>query len=112
MNADSRSKEGTKGKCTDWKAWHDTMPGSPQTLHVVGACEFPKAGYSVQLRPANPQGINPKIYLLNKIVTPPSGMTAQVVTVVPVHYEERTETRYDKVQINPDGTTVDVQEVS
>jgi len=87
------------------------MPGSPATLHVTGACAFPTASYSVELRPANPQGINPEVYLLDRIETPPSGPAAQVITVVPVHYQEVTDTRYTQVQINPEGDMVDVKEV-
>ena len=38
----------SKGECSDWKAWHDRMPGSKPTLHVTGKCLFPTAGYSVE----------------------------------------------------------------
>jgi len=87
------------------------MPGSPATLRVTGECEFPTDGYSVELRPANPQGINPTIYILDRIETPPSGPAPDVITVEKVHYQEHTEKKYLKVQINPEGDTVEVQEV-
>lgn len=65
----------------------------------------------MELRPANPQGINPEVYLLDRIETPPSGPAAQVITIVPVHYQEATNARYTQVQINPEGEVVDVKEV-
>jgi hypothetical protein len=107
------SKKGTyggesPGKCGDWYAWHDHMPGSPKTLYVTGKCTFPTPGFTVELKPAVPQGINPKIYLLEKTVTPPSGPEPDVVTTIDVRYEEQTDTEYDQVTILPDGVTVDV----
>jgi hypothetical protein len=63
----------------------------------------------VELKPADPQGINPKIYILEKIVHAPRPPVTQVETVVEVKYEEKTETEYDQVQIEPDGTLIDVE---
>jgi hypothetical protein len=85
------------------------MPPGPKTLYVTGKCEFPTAGYSVELRPADPQGINPKIYILEKIVHEPSGPAADVLTVVEVRYEEQTDTEYDQVQIRPDDVLIDIE---
>ena len=100
---------GSEGKCRDWYASHDHMPGKPKTLRVSGQCTFPTPGFKVELEPANPQGINPKIYLLNKIVHPPTGPVPDVETTVEVRYEEKTDTEYDQVTILPDGVTVDVE---
>lgn len=100
-----------QGKCSDWAAWHDHMPPGPATLHVTGKCTFPTAGYSVELRPANPQGINPKIYILDRIVHKPTGPAAEVITEVPVRYAEQTDTEYDEVHIRPDDAHVKVEEV-
>lgn len=97
------------GKCGDWYASHDHMPGKPKTLYVTGKCTFGTPGYTVELRPAVPQGINPKIYLLNKIVNAPTKPVPDVVTTVDVRYEEKTDTEYDQVTILPDGVTVDVE---
>lgn len=74
-------------------------------------CTFPTGGYAVELRPMKPQGVNPKIYLLSKIVKPPTGPAPDVVTTVSVDYREKTETHYDSVTIEPDGLTVPVKEV-
>jgi hypothetical protein len=100
------------GKCTEWAAWHDRMPGGPATLHVTGKCTFPKAGYVVTLRRHVPPGLNQTILLLDKEVTPPEGAVAQVETTVEVHYREETDEKFKQVTILPDNVTVDVQEVS
>jgi hypothetical protein len=97
--------------CGDWKAWHDVQPPGPKTLHVTGKCTFPTGGYTVQLRPHEPQGINPGIYLLDKIVNSPTGMANQVVTTVDVHYSEKTDAIYTEVQIIPDNVHVPVKEI-
>jgi hypothetical protein len=87
------------------------MPPGPKTLRVTGTCTFPTTGYTVQLRRHAPQGINPKDLLLDKIVIPPSGPVAQVITDVEVRYEEITDVEYDTVTILPDGPSVPVQDV-
>ena len=103
--------EKQQSPCSDWKAWHDRQPGHAATLHVTGKCTFNEGGYKVELRPAVPQGINPAIYILNRIVHKPTGPVPQVITQVPVHYVEKTNARYTDVTIQPDGVTVPVQEV-
>jgi len=99
------------GKCT-WRAWLDRQPPGPATLHVQGECEFPTPGFTVTLRRHAPQGFNPRILLLDKVVRPPRGPVAQVVTRVEVRYEEVTTAGFDAVTILPDGDTVPVEEVS
>ncbi|MFN9872468.1 MAG: hypothetical protein ACK55E_13640 [Cyanobacteriota bacterium] len=99
-------------RLSDWHAWHDRMPGAPQTLHVVGTEVFPTAGYRVELRPRVPQGINPSIYILDKIVYPPEGEVAQVETEVQIHYREATSSVYTSVTIYPDDITIEVREVA
>jgi hypothetical protein len=85
------------------------MPPGPPTLRVTGKCTFPTEGYSVELRPADPQGINQRIYILNRIVHEPTGNVAQVVTEVEVRYEEKTDKEYDEVHILPDDVHVKVE---
>lgn len=99
----------SEGKCRNWYASHDHMPPGPKTLYVTGQCVFTTTGYSVELRPAEPQGINPKIYILEKVVHEPTGPTGDAITTVDVRYEEKTETEYDQVQIVPDGVVMDVE---
>jgi hypothetical protein len=101
-------------QCGDWYAWHDRMPGKKPTLHVVGQCMFPTGGYTVELRPASPQGFNPSIYILEKIVHSPNpgDPVTQPITPVNIHYREETRAVYTQVQILPDNTIIPVQEVS
>jgi hypothetical protein len=103
-----------KTQCGDWYAWHDRMPGKKPTLHVVGQCVFPTGGYSVELRPASPQGFNPAIYILDKVVHSPNpgDDVTQAVTKVNIHYREETGAVYTDVQIRPENTMIAVQEVS
>jgi hypothetical protein len=98
-------------QCGDWHSWHSRRPGSPPSLYVVGRCVFATSGYTVELRPADPQGFNPNIYLLEKVVTPPTGAVADVISEVPVQYREVTNVSYTHVQIIPDNVTVEVYEV-
>jgi hypothetical protein len=100
------------GDCRDWSAWHDHEPPGPPVLHVRGECEFPTAGFSVELRRREPQGINPRDLQLDRIVHESSGPVPQVVTVVEVRYREETDFEFDTVTILPDGVSVKVQEVS
>jgi hypothetical protein len=87
---EERSKSASQ--CGDWYTWHDRMPGTKPTLHVVGRCAFPTDGYSVELQPASPQGINPSIYLLNKVVHKPTprDQTTKDPFIVNIHYREET----------------------
>jgi len=101
------AKEG----CSDWKAWHDSEPGSEPTLHVTGKCHFQDAGYSVELRPHVPQGINPTIYIMDKIVHKPDHVSHHP-SDVGVDYKERTKARYVGIHILPDDVHVPVKEVS
>jgi hypothetical protein len=105
----SESIQPDVNKCGSWAAWHDFMPGKPPTLYVTGQCTFPTPGYTVTLRRAVPQGINPAILLLEKVVTAPTGVVPQVVTTLDVRFEEQTNERYTEVTINPDGVTVTVE---
>jgi hypothetical protein len=101
-----------KSNCSDWSAIHDFMPPGPARLSVKGKCTFPTPGYTVKLKKKVPQGINPSILLLEKIVTSPSGPQPDVVTTIDVTpYEEVTDYRYKQVEI-PDGITINVKDVS
>jgi hypothetical protein len=102
---------GPSGRCT-WQAQLDRQSPGPATLRVRGECEFPTAGFRVTLRRHEPQGINPRVLLLDKVVRPPTGPVAQVVTRVEVRYEEVTTAGFDFVTILPDGDTIRVEEVA
>ncbi len=101
-----------KSTCKDWTAIHDFQPPRPPRLRVHGKCTFPTPGYKVSFKHHNPQGINPSILLLDKIVTPPTGPEPDVVTTIDVHYEEQTGNHYTEVEILPDRVTIKVQIVN
>jgi hypothetical protein len=97
--------------CRDWTAVLDRRPPGPAGLLVHGTCNFDTAGFSVELRRVEPQGINPKDLLLERIEHSPTGVVAQVVTDVDVEYSEETDADFETVTILPDGLTIDVQVV-
>jgi hypothetical protein len=98
-------------KCSDWSAWHGSRPPAPPVLTVVGECTFPTAGYSVELRRHEPQGINPEYLLLDLVVHEPTGPVAQVITTVEARYEEETDFEYETVTILPDGPSIPVRKL-
>ena len=106
------AKKAAPIRCGKWTAIHDFMPGKPPTLRVRGICITPKPGYRIRLVEAVPQGINPLILLLKKIVTPPKGVRPPKPTPVAVSFTKKTATKYTHVTILPDGTTIKVQNVS
>src|ERR1700720_2565972 len=101
----------SQGKCSGWKAMHNLFPPRPAVLTVTGKCLFPTHGYKVTLKVAVPQGINPAILLLNKIVTTPTGHVIQTPEVVNVVFTKKTKTKYQKVTILPGGSTIPVQTI-
>lgn len=98
--------------CTEWKAWHNLMPGtSPATLHITATCHFPTSGYSVELVPSNGKGKNGNVLELRKVVHKPEGMALQVLSDVPLQYTKETPTEYKTVVIRPDKVRVAVEAV-
>ena len=97
------------GKCSGWKAVLNRMPPGPSILRVTGKCIFPKHGFKVTLKEAVPQGINPAILLLRKTVKAPTGIVIPTPQVVNVTFTKKTNTKYQKVTILPDGVTINVQ---
>lgn len=97
--------------CSNWSAWHGSRLPAPPVLTVAGECEFPTAGYSVELRRYEPQGINPRDLLLDLVVHEPTGPVAQVITTVEARYEEETDFEYESVTILPDGPSIPVEKV-
>lgn len=96
-------------ECRDWAAVHDLEQPGPGRLVVTGTCTFPREGYQVELRRHEPQGINREDVLLDKVVIEPTGPTPQVITQIPVRYEEEAQVAYRTVTIIPDGPTIEVQ---
>jgi hypothetical protein len=108
----AKGQTAAASQCGSWYAWHDRMPGTRPTLHVVGQCVFPTGGYTVELRRV--EGFNPAIYVLEKIVhePKPGDVVTQQVNTVNIHYREETSGVYTSVSIRPDNVTIDVHEVS
>jgi len=82
---------------SDWQAW---VSEDAKTLFVRGVVKTPTPGYKVSIEPTSPQGINPKILMLDVKLTKLPGIWPQVVTSMPVAYE----------QANHDYTTVHINE--
>jgi hypothetical protein len=100
--------------CKHWKAWYDAQPGTNSpTLHVTASCEFPTAGYTVELVPVQTKKAetHPEMYVLKRVVHKPEGMAAQVITEVPLDYRVETTMEYKEVRIKPDRVRVRVKKV-
>ena len=67
----------------NWKAWVDRMPGlepkPEERLNVKGEVKLPTSGYQVELK-----RMDPSTYRLHLIITPPTGLVAQVPTTYEV----------------------------
>jgi hypothetical protein len=96
------------GENERWEAWHDFMPGSSPTLHVVGVRTCPTPGFALTLEPVEPQGINMRDYRLQIVERKPEGAVPEVITPTEIQYREDTESRYDTVSIVPGGPTIEV----
>jgi hypothetical protein len=92
---------------SNWTAWVNLMPILPTpggTLHVTGDVDTHSADFSF-LEKANPQGINPKILLLNLVVE-----TGYVPATNPqkVHYTEglQQKDQYTSIEIFYQGERI------
>ena len=97
----------------DWNAWINMFPPAPAVLHVHGQVEVPNPGVEALLRKRVPQGINPKVLLLDLILVQRPGIWPEIITLVPAQYHELVDgAQYDQVQIfcdNQSIETIDVQ---
>jgi len=110
----SVEKEGSYsevGNKCEWTAIHDFMPPEPARLTVKGKCTFPTPGFKVTLKRKEPQGINPLILILEKVVVAPTKREPQHPSKVDVEYLAKTNTHYSDVEILPEGTKIAVKEV-
>jgi len=88
--------------CRDWTAVFGRRADGSGLLRVSGLCIFPTAGYLVELRRHDAQAAEDEL-LLELNIEKPTGPVLQVVTGMPVAYEEVTELRYARVSILPEG---------
>ncbi|MDJ0715435.1 MAG: hypothetical protein QNJ54_14615 [Prochloraceae cyanobacterium] len=87
-------------KSRDWYAWNNLMPPKPDDFHVIGEVQVPNPGVIAELKPRVPQGINPKIMLLNLFLFQRPGTWPQVQTWVEARYDKiLPESDYEQVQI-------------
>jgi hypothetical protein len=111
MSAQPKKEKTTKkratadGGKTNWSAVQNRQPPGPWRLRVDGDPRMPTPQHKPVLTKAVPQGINPRILILDLKATPPTGGAPQVVTRVPVHYEERSNQEYDQVDIRSQVNT-------
>jgi hypothetical protein len=70
-----------------FKAWIDRAPGTPPRLIMVGDVRVPGNGWA-RLTKRSPQGINPKILILDVSAQQPSGGAPEEITTIPLRYEE------------------------
>lgn len=88
----------------DWKAWANEMPGAPRSLHVHGQVLAPTPCYDVVLKPAEPQGINPKQLILEVSLIPQDVPCIDVLTWLEASYvDERYDGQHDEVAIRCGG---------
>jgi hypothetical protein len=71
----------------EWAAWENRMPGGPRALHVTGEVVVRHAGYDCTLAPAEPQGFNPAILMLELTVEEKPGMHAQAIQTRGVRFD-------------------------
>ena len=88
---------------SEFKAWIDKMPGSNNTLYVTGKVTVPTTGFHVSLVEAVPQGINPKILILEVKKVKPTGPAGDVVEHIPAEFKKPHSPDYTEVTVRGDG---------
>jgi hypothetical protein len=71
-----------------FKAWIDRAPGGPPKLVMTGDVRVPTNGWQARLTKRSPQGINPKILILDVSAHQPAGAAQEEITTIPLRYEE------------------------
>lgn len=93
-------------KTQDWKAWQNLQPPGPPKLIVTGRVEVTNTNQTPNLSEHVPQGINPKILLLDLTVTT-SGIGNPVVTWRDVRFEKSIqEDQYSNVDVLWEGQSI------
>ena len=96
-------------KNKDWYAWEDQMPPNPPgpTLYVTGEVETSGGNIVPVLKPAVPQGINPKILILDLTLLDTHRPGIAVVDYRTAWYsQDVTPGQYSQVQINWEGAEI------
>ncbi|TYL98190.1 hypothetical protein FXB40_06880 [Bradyrhizobium rifense] len=71
-----------------FKAWIDRVPGAPPRLIMIGDVRVPTNGWHARLTRRSPQGINPKILILDVSAQESGGEAREQITTIPLRYEE------------------------
>ncbi|MBR0956809.1 hypothetical protein [Bradyrhizobium japonicum] len=71
-----------------FRAWIDRAPGALPRLIMTGDVRVPTNGGQARLTKRTPQGINPKILILDVNAQEPSSEAPQEITTIPLRYEE------------------------
>jgi hypothetical protein len=91
----------------DWYAWLNEMPPKPNDFHVIGEVLVPNPGVDVELVPHSPQGINPRILILDLLLIQRPGIWPQVLTWKPARYDKVVQDDpYDEVTVLYQGNTI------
>ena len=99
-------------KTRNWFAWENNMPPGPVRLQVTGEVETPSAHQVPRLTRADPQGINPRILILNLTVEETGKTGPEVVDFRRAYYEEECRPeQFTEVQINCEGSLVQMIKV-
>ena len=95
----------------DFYASHDHMPGSDRTLRVTGTVVFRTGGWSACLEETDGNtGINPKMLVLNLVITPPEegAVTTDALTPVEVEWSvDDPQIEYEQVEFRVVGSDDD-----
>jgi hypothetical protein len=97
-----------------WRAWAVTK-GKKTRLFVEGIYNNGGPGKVVVLTDADPQGINPKILILNLKTAKLPGVWPTVLQPIPGHYEKAPykQGQYDSIDIHyPDGSSIQVAKIT
>ena len=102
------------GREDDWKAILDTMPPEKPRLRVTGTADCTTSGYNnVHLAEHHPQGINPRILMLDLKWEDPTGPAGDVITPHRVRFDKNPSSDYDEVVIvNCGDKTIKVEVVT
>jgi hypothetical protein len=74
--------------CAPFRAWINLMPPRPDDFHVIGGVVVTNPGIQATLTKRHPQGINPKILILDLSLMQQPGNWIQVVTCAQGRYDE------------------------
>ena len=84
---------------TDWYAWNNLMPTGPVNFHLRGKIYFLRPGMDASLIPRIPQGINPRILLIDLTL---SNSPGQTLLSKPLSFDS-TNAAYDTVEVYFEG---------